>query len=59
MMLDKDALREAEMARSQAIYLSECSGNAGIRAIYGKKADWLSVLIYFAKIGMKKEGEQK
>ena len=32
---------------------------AGIRKIYGDKANWLPVLIYFAEIGMRKEGEGK
>lgn len=57
MQLAKEALKSAKIAREQAKYLSECGGNAGIRKIYGDKANWLSVLIYFAEIGMRKEGE--
>ena len=52
MQLAKEALKSAKIAREQAKYLSECGGNAGIRKIYGDKANWLSVLIYFAEIGM-------
>ena len=49
MQLDKEALKSAKIALNQAQYLSECGGNAGIRKIYSDKADWLSVLIYFAE----------
>ena len=58
MQLDKEALKSAKVALNQAIYLSECGGNAGIRKIYSDKANWLSVLIYFAEIGIRKEDEK-
>ena len=44
----------------RALYLSECSRSAGIRAINEEKSEWLSVLIYNAEKYMKKEyGTQK
>ena len=55
MLTDKEALETAKEELSRAIYLSECSRSAGIRAINEDKAKWLSVLIYFAEIGMRKE----
>ena len=55
MLTDKEALEAAKEELSRAIYLSECSRSAGIRAINEDKAKWLSVLIYFAEIGMRKE----
>lgn len=58
MQLEKEALKSAKIALNQAKYLSECGGNAGIKKIYSDKADWLSVLIYFAEIGMRKEDEK-
>ena len=59
MLTDKEALETAKEELSRAIYLSECSRSAGIRAINEDKAKWLSVLIYFAEIGMRKEDEGK
>ena len=59
MQLEKEALKSAKIALNQATYLSECGGNAGIRKIYSDKAYCLSVLIYFAEIGMRKEDEGK
>ena len=59
MQLDKESLLSAKIALNQAQYLSEYGGNAGIRKIYSNKADWLSVLIYFAEIGIRKEDERK
>ena len=55
MLTDKEALETAKEELSRAIYLSECRRSAGIRAINEDKAKWLSVLIYFAEIGMRKE----
>lgn len=48
-MTDKEALETAKNDLSRAIYLSECSKSAGIRAINGDKAEWLSILIYNAE----------
>ncbi len=57
MLTDKEALETAKNELSRAIYLSECSRSAGIRAINEEKAEWLSVLIYNAEQYMRKEDE--
>lgn len=49
MLTDKEALKTAKEELCRAIYLSECSRSAGIRAINKDKAEWLSVLIYNAE----------
>ena len=43
----------------RALYLSECSRSAGIRAINEEKSEWLSVLICNAEKYMKKDNEKK
>ena len=51
----KEIARAVEQAQKELytdIFLSECGDNAGIRAIYSKRADWLSTLIYYAKLHM-------
>jgi hypothetical protein len=45
----KEALTIAKAKLHRAIRLSECGYNEGIRAIYGKEAEWLSVIIYNAE----------
>ena len=52
-------LKTAKEELSRAIYLSECSRSTGIRAINEDKSEWLSVLIYLAEQGMRKEDEGK
>lgn len=52
-MNGKEAIKQAKISLNQANYLSECGRNAGIRAIYNKKAEWLSVLIYLAEKAIK------
>ena len=59
MLTDKEALETAKEELSRAIYLSECSRSAGIRAINEDKAEWLSVLIRNAEQYMRKEDEGK
>lgn len=59
MMTDKEALDTAKNELDRAIYLSECSRSAGIRAINEDKAEWLSVLIYLAEQNMRKEDDGK
>ena len=59
MLTDKEALETAKNELSRAIYLSECSRSAGIRAINEDKAEWLSVLIRNAEQYMRKEDEGK
>ena len=49
----KEIARAVELAQKELytdVYLAECSTSAGIRAIYSKRADWLSTLIYYAKL---------
>ena len=55
MLTDKEALKTAKEELSRAIYLSECSRSAGIRAINEDKAEWLSILIRNAEQYMRKE----
>ena len=59
MLTDKEALNTAKNELDRAIYLSECSRSAGIRAINEDKAEWLSVLIYLAEQNKRKEDEGK
>lgn len=59
MLTDKESLETAKEELSRAIYLSECSRSAGIRAINEDKAEWLSVLIRNAEQYMRKEDEGK
>lgn len=59
MLTDKEALNTAKNELDRAIYLSECSRSAGIRAINEDKAEWLSILIYLAEQNKRKEDEEK
>ena len=59
MLTDEEALKIAKEELERALYLSECSRSAGIRAINEEKSEWLSVLIYLAEEGMRKEDEGK
>lgn len=56
-LTDEEALKIAKEELERALYLSECSRSAGIRAINEEKSEWLSVLIYLAEEGMRKEDE--
>ena len=58
-LTDEEALKIAKEELERALYLSECSRSAGIRAINEEKSEWLSVLIYLAEEGMRKEDEGK
>lgn len=59
MLTDKEALQIAKEELGRALYLSECSRSAGIRAINEDKAEWLSILIRNAEQYMRKEDEGK
>lgn len=59
MLTDKEALETAKEELIRAIYLSECSRSAGIRAINEDKTEWLSVLIYNAEQNMKRNLEKE
>lgn len=59
MMTDKEALQIAKEELERALYLSEYSRSAGIRAINEDKAEWLSILICNAEHHMRKEDERK
>ena len=58
-LTDKEALKMAKEELECALYLSEYSRSAGIRARNEEKSEWLSVLICTAEKYMKKEGEGK
>ena len=58
-LTDEEALKIAKEELERVLYLSECSRSAGIRAINEEKSEWLSVLIYLAEEGMRKEDEGK
>ena len=49
-MTVKEAMETAKNELSRAIYLSETSRSAGIRAINEDKAEWLCVLIRLAEL---------
>ena len=57
MLTDKEALQIAKEELERALYLSECSRSAGIRAINEDKSEWLSVLIRIAEQYIRKEDE--
>lgn len=57
MLTDKEALQIAKEELERALYLSECSRSAEIRAINEDKSEWLSVLIRIAEQYMIKEDE--
>lgn len=59
MMTDKEALQTAKEELEWALYLSECSRSAGIRAIHEDIAKWLSILIYNAEQYIRKEDDGK
>lgn len=59
MLTDKEALQIAKEELERALYLSEYSRSAGIRAINEDKAEWLSILICNAEHHMRKEDEGK
>ena len=53
MLTDKEALEKANDELREAIWLSECGKNAGIRKINENKCAWLSIIIYLAKQALK------
>ena len=57
MTREEAALRKAKDELDSAIYLSECGINAGIRAIFFKKAEWLATLIYLAEKALAHQSE--
>ena len=59
MLTDKEALQIAKEELERALYLSEYSRSAGIRAINEDKAEWLSILICNAEQYMRKKDEEK
>ena len=58
-LTDEEALKIAKEELERALYLSECSRSAGIRAINEEKSEWLSVLICNAEKYIRKEDEGK
>ncbi len=51
----KDAIHRAEAELQTASYLEESGSNAGLRKMNANKADWLSLIIYLAKLGFETE----
>ena len=47
------ALEIAKEKLNQAIYLSECGNNQGLRQMNANKADWLGWVVYLAERGFK------
>ena len=58
-LTDEEALKIAKEELERALYLSEYSRSAGIRARNEEKSEWLSVLICNAEKYMSKEDEGK
>ena len=58
-LTDEEALKIAKEELERALYLSECSRSAGIRAINEEKSEWLSVLICNTEKYIRKEDERK
>ena len=58
-LTDEEALKMAKEELERALYLSEYSRSAGIRAGNEEKSEWLSVLICNAEKYMRKEDEGK
>ena len=48
-MTAEQAIEEARTELSRCHYLSDCGANAGIRAMYSKKAEWLNILVWLAE----------
>ena len=55
MMTSEEAIKRAKTELSQAVYLSECGANDGIRAIYEDKAEWLCALLRLAEEALKEK----
>lgn len=53
-MTNREALEIAKRENSLAIHISECSMNPGLRKIYGKKSDWLTLLIWLAEAELRR-----
>lgn len=58
-MTVEEALAKAEEQLSHCIYLSETSTKPGIVKINSNKAKWLSVLLFYAKKGLRYHQEPK
>lgn len=51
----KKSIAEANKELNSAMYVSEGGRNSGIRAIWGKRASWLSDLLYAAREQVKRQ----
>jgi hypothetical protein len=49
------ALNKAKEKLNQAIYLSECGSNQGLRQMNANKAEWLKWVVYLAELGLETE----
>ena len=56
-MNEQEAIELAKRELAFSIHVSECGDNEGLRKIYGKRASWLSLIIYLAEKALKGGGE--
>ena len=52
-MNEQEAIELAKRELAFSINISECGDNEGLRKIYGKRASWLSWIIYLAEKALK------
>lgn len=45
----EQAIKKARTELSRCHHLSDCGANAGIRAMYSKKAEWLNIIVWLAE----------
>lgn len=51
----EQSIQAAEKQLSRASYISECTENAGLRAIYSKQATWLADVVYAASCELERQ----
>lgn len=51
----KKSIAAANEELEKAMYLGECGANAGLRAIWSKRASWLSDVLYAAREQLKEQ----
>lgn len=51
----EQSIQAAEKQLIRATYISDCTGNAGLRAIYGKQAMWLADVVYAASCELERQ----
>lgn len=58
-MTDNEAIEKATEKLGSLCYLSETITNPGLRKVYDNMAEWLSKVVYLARIGLKGQQEQE